>query len=128
MGVVTVNRDLRALGRELRPANQSTTQPALAGLGWVLRHIPEAVGLLTPATAWRWGAGHAGPVWASVLLGLLVVAVLAWPRSRRVVRAVVMARVTRHRLRTGLLELRLTAHSGKPPVKLLIRPTPVGER
>lgn len=123
-----MNRDLRALGRELRPANPSATQPILAALWWLARHIPEALSILSPAAAWHWTAEHIGSRWATILLVVLVALLLALPWTRRAVTALVLVRVTRHRLRTGLIELRLTAHSGKPPVKLFIRPTSVGER
>jgi S-DNA-T family DNA segregation ATPase FtsK/SpoIIIE len=53
---------------------------------------------------------------------------IAAPWSRRMLLVVAGCLVTQTRLRTGLIELRLTTHGGRLPFVLWLVPTPVGER
>lgn len=51
-----------------------------------------------------------------------------WPWSRRRLSTALGCAANRHRLRTALLELRLTSRAGWLPLTLWLTPTPVGER
>jgi hypothetical protein len=58
----------------------------------------------------------------------VVAAALGWPRSRRWLAAGLGCWVTRHRLHTAMVEVRLSTRAGRLPVFLAVLPTPVGER
>jgi hypothetical protein len=94
----------------------------------VLRYLPE-IGTAI-ALIWLWSAVSsrlgAAP---TLLLSASISGSLAWwPRSRRWLSAALGCVVTRHRLRTALLELRLTSRAGWLPLTLWLTATPVGER
>jgi hypothetical protein len=127
--VVTVSRDLRALGRELRPV-PTVRRRSLVGrlLGWVFRHLPEIVLLLLVIRVWQACADRIGPLWTDLLGGGLVVVLVWWRRSRRWLLAVLGCMVTRARLRAAFAELRLCRRSGRLPFTVALVPTPVGER
>lgn len=122
-----MSRELRFLARELRPAPR---RPSTAGLvlGWLFRHLPEVLALVVLAWLWSTVAGAVGQRWAAALFVAVVVVLVALPGSRRVLLVVLGCLVTQTRLRTGLVELRLTTHGGRLPYVLWLVPTPVGER
>lgn len=122
-----MSRELRFLARELRPAPRRPSAAA-AVIGWVFRHLP--VLLLLAVMAWLWStvAGAIGRGWAAALVIVLVAVVVAVPASRRALLVALGCLVTQTRLRTGLIELRLTTHGGRLPFVLWLVPTPVGER
>ena len=97
-------------------------------LGWVLRYLPE-IGVLV-LLLWLWSTVSARlgtPVTMLLSTGIGGLAVW-WPWSRRRLSTALGCAVTRHRLRTALLELRLTSRAGWLPLTLWLMPTPVGER
>ena len=126
--MVAVSREFRWLARELRPAPVRRRSVLGAVVGAVFRYLPEiAVGLFG---LWVW-AGVSSLVgdWPAVVVLAAVAGLLVWwPASRRVLAAVLGCVVTRHRLRTALVELRLTSRAGRLPVVVWLGPTPVGER
>lgn len=122
-----MSRELRFLARELRPAPR---RPSAAGavLGWVFRHLPELAALVVLWWLWSTVSGAVGRGWAALLSTTLAVVLVAVPWSRRALLVVAGCLVTQTRLRTGLIELRLTTHGGRLPLVLWLAPTPVGER
>lgn len=120
-------REFRWLARELRPrpVRRSLLRSAL---GLVGRYLPElaVLGLVlwtwagTTAALGTWPAAFA---WAAGV-GLLV----WWPTTRRGLIAAGGLALTRHRLHTVLVELRLSSRAGRLPLTLWMSPTPVGER
>jgi hypothetical protein len=124
-----MSRDVRALGRELRPEPEPVRRslPRLL-LGWLLRHLPEIVLSYLLVRAWQWAAGRVGLRTAEVVTVALICGVLAWASSRRLLFAVGGCLVTRARLRAALAELRLSRRDGRPPVVLGLLPTLAGER
>jgi hypothetical protein len=125
--VVAVSRELRFLARELRPAQR---RPSAIGavLGWVFRHLPVLLALVVLAWLWSTVAGAVGRSWAAVLFVAVAAILMLVPQTRRVLLVVLGCLVTQTRLRTGLIELRLTTHTGRLPLVLWLAPTPVGER
>lgn len=124
--MVAVTREFRWLARELRPRPARRSLLACL-LSWVLRYLPE-IGVLV-VLLWLWsslssGLGAASAVLLSATTGCLL---LWWPRSRRWLSTASGCAVTRHRLRTALLELRLTSRAGWLPLTLWLTPTPVGQ-
>jgi hypothetical protein len=67
-------------------------------------------------------------VWTAVLAAVLLAVVLGWARSRRWLLAGIGCWVTRHRLHTAMVEVRLSTRAGRLPLFLAVVPTPVGER
>jgi hypothetical protein len=126
--VVAVSREFRSLARELRAGVQPTRPLWLRAVDRVLRYLPE---LLTAAVmVWLWlSCVHAVGAWftAALWLGALTLT-LRWRRSRRWLVTALGLAVTRFRLRTALVELRLTNLAGRLPLVLWLVPTPVGER
>ncbi len=122
-----MSRELRFLARELRPAPRRPS-PGAAVVGWVFRHLPVLLVLVTLAWLWSTVAGAVGRDWAGALFVAVAVVLVALPQTRRVVLVVLGCLVTQSRLRTGLVELRLTTHGGRLPFVLWLVPTPVGER
>jgi hypothetical protein len=126
--VVLMSREFRWLARELRPRPVRERSVPAAVLGWVFRYLPE-LGLLA-GLVWLWAAlaSRLGSWPALVVLvagaGLLV----WWPASRRVLTSALGCALTHHRLRTALIELRLSSRAGRLPLVLWLGPTPVGER
>jgi hypothetical protein len=96
--------------------------------GWIWRHLPELFVVLLVVMVWRWLAGFVGGLLAVLPLAALLAGALAWAPSRTVLAVVAGWRLTRHRLRAGLLEARVTTPSGRLPVYLGSWPTSVGER
>jgi hypothetical protein len=125
--VAAVNRELRFLARELRPAPRRPSVVAGA-LGWVFRHLPELLAVAVLVWLWSAIAGAVGQGWAALLFILAAVTLVAVPQTRRALLVMAGCLVTQTRLRTGLIELRLTTHSGRLPLVLWLAPTPVGER
>ena len=123
-----MSREFRALARELRAGVQPGRRWPLRVADRVLRYLPE---LLTAAVmVWLWLAcTHlvGGFLTAAVWLAL-VGAALRWGRSRRWLLTGLGLAVTRFRLRTALVELRLTNRAGRLPLVVWMVPTPVGER
>jgi len=124
---VAVSRELRFLARELRPAPRRPSAVA-AVVGWVFRHLP--VLLVLALLVWLWSAvsGAVGRGWAAVVFVAVAAVLVAAPWSRRALLVVLGCLVTQTRLRTGLIELRLTTHGGRLPFVLWLTPTPAGER
>jgi len=123
-----MSREFRWLARELRPQEQRQRFGLGAVLGWVLRYLPELS--VVAGLVWLWAAlaSRLGS-WPAVIVlaagaGLLV----WWPASRRVLASALGCCLTHHRLRTALVELRLTSRAGRLPLFLWLAPTPVGER
>lgn len=124
-----MSREVRWLARELRPMPARHRWPwPLRLAGWLLRHAPEIAAVVVVVLAVRASVARVGPVWTVALAGLLAVGALAWDRSRRWLAVAVGCLVTRYRLRRALVELRLTARSGRRPAVLWLAPSPVGER
>jgi hypothetical protein len=127
--VVSVSREYRGLGRELRPTPEPRRRGLLGRLaGWVFRHLPELLLLLLIVRAWQACAARIGPLWTDAVGVALVVGAAWWRRSRRWLTAVAGCMVTRARLRTAFGELRLSRRSGRLPCTVALVPTPVGER
>jgi hypothetical protein len=123
-----MSREFRWLARELRPGPARDRSALAAALGCVLRYLPElalALGLL-----WLWSAvsSRLGTWPTAVTFAAATGLLMWWPASRRVLSAALGCAVTRHRLRTALLELRLTSRAGRLPLMVWLAPTPVGER
>lgn len=119
----------RGLSRALRSSklyNEPSGWTALAG--WCWRHIPEFLVLLVVIAVWRRLADLGGSWLASLLLVGLLVGAWVWAPSRRLLAVVAGWRLTRHRLRAGLLEARVTTPSGRLPTHLCAWPSAVGER
>ena len=126
--MVAVSRDFRWLARELRPAPARRRSVVLAVLGWLARYSPEIVAVLGLVWVWAALADFVGG-WSAAVALVAVAGLLAWwPASRRVLAVAIGCEVTRHRLRTALVELRLTSRAGRLPLVLWLAPTPVGER
>ena len=128
VGVDIVSREARWLARELRAAQRPKRPAVLVAAGWLLRHLPEIVAGFIAWRLWSAMANSLGPQWTVVLVVALVAGLLSWPPSRRAVAAVAGCELTRHRLRSALVELRTTTRAGRLPVFLWISATPVGER
>ncbi len=95
----------------------------------VWRWTPEL--LLLGAVAWYWHrtAATGWPGWVQLVIpGVILAALLAWPRSRRWVLGIFWLLVTRHRLRQYFLQGGAYNRSGRLPWLTLSYPTPVGER
>lgn len=123
-----MSREFRLLARELRPAPARRRSLLGAVLGVLFRYLPEiGAGL---ALLWLWAtlAGWLGGWPAAVVLAAVAGLLVWWPPSRRVLSAALGCVVTRHRLRTALVELRLVSRAGRLPLVLWLAPTPVGER
>ena len=101
----------------------------MVGVGWLDLAAPaQLLVVLLVVMVWRWLAGFVGGPLAVLPLLALVAGAVVWPPSRTVLAVVAGWRLTRHRLRAGLLEARVTTPSGRPPSYLGGRPTLVGER
>jgi hypothetical protein len=119
----------RGLSRALRSGKRYSEPSGWGALaGWCWRHLPEFLLLLMVLVVWRWLAGLVGGVLAALPLVGLLVAGLVWAPSRHLLAIVVGWRLTRHRLRAGMLEARVTTPSGRLPVYLCGWLTSVGER
>jgi hypothetical protein len=99
-----------------------------AVLGWILRHLPELVGVVLLGWLWKSTTSTIGAWWTAVLFAAVAVVLVAVPQGRRVLLVILGCLITHARLRTGLVELRLTTRSGRLPMVLWLTPTPVGER
>jgi hypothetical protein len=127
--VVAVSRaEFRGLARELRPVQVRRRSALLAVAGWVWRHLPEIVAGFLMLRAWSWAARSIGPTWTALVATALVVAAVGCPWSRRWLLAALGCWVTRHRLYTAMVEVRLSTRAGRLPLFLAVVPTPVGER
>lgn len=126
--MVAVSREFRWLARELRPGPARERSVLGAVVGWVLRYLPE-IGVVL-GLVWMWAAvsSRLGTWPAAVTFAAVAGLLVWWPASRRVLSAVLGCTVTRHRLRTALVELRLTSRAGRLPLVVWLVPTPVGER
>lgn len=119
----------RGLSRALRSGRRHQEPSGWSALaGWIWRHLPEFFVVLLVVMIWRWLAGFVGGLVAVLPMAALLAGALAWPASRMVLAMVAGWRLTRHRLRAGLLEARVTTPSGRLPVYLGSWPTSVGER
>src|SRR5712691_9197873 len=97
-----------------------------AGTAWRWR---TELAILTAITAALWRLTRDMTLtWAAVTLGVLVLAVLAVPGSRRFVTRRFWCVLARHRLQRLCYEARLHTRSGRLPLVLWTRPTKVGER
>jgi hypothetical protein len=126
--VVAVSREFRWLARELRPAPARRRSVVAVVAGVLLRYLPEIVAGLGLVWLWAALADLLGDWPAAVVLAAVGGLLLWWAPSRWVLAAVAGCVVTRHRLRTALVELRLTSRAGRLPLVLWLGPTPVGER
>ena len=120
--------EFRGLARELRPIQVRHRSALQVAAGWVWRHLPEVIGLYLACRIWASSVRLIGPTWTAVLVVTLVAAALAWGRSRRWLAAGFGCWVTRHRLHTAMVEVRLSTRAGRLPLFLAVVPTPVGER
>ncbi len=119
----------RGLSRALRSDRRYREPSGWSALaGWIWRHLPELFVVLLVVMVWRWLAGFVGGLLAVLPLAALLAGALAWAPSRTVLAVVAGWRLTRHRLRAGLLEARVTTPSGRLPAYLGSWPTSVGER
>jgi hypothetical protein len=126
---VASKSEWRGLSRALRSGKRYHEPSGWGALaGWCWRHLPEFLVLLMVLVVWRWLAGLVGAVLAALPLVGVLVAGLVWGPSRQLLAIVVGWRLTRHRLRAGMLEARVTTPSGRLPVYLCGWPTSVGER
>ena len=108
----------------VRP-EQSIVVRILAVL-WQLR--AELVASALGFWVWRWLTDRMA-TWAAVaVLVIAVVGLMAWSPSRRFVVGHVWCTVTRHRLRSCMVQSRVMNHRGYVPWCLWVRPTKVGER
>jgi len=123
-----MSREFRWLARELRPGRRLRRSALAVVMGWLVRHLPEIAAVLLAVKLWSLSAGLVGPVWTLLSVAVLAVGPLSRPRSRRRLLAGLGCLVTRYRLRTALVELRLTTRAGRLPLVLWLAPTPVGER
>lgn len=97
-------------------------------LGLLIRRRAEITVIVAALLAWSWLAEHL-PAWgAGLVLGVPALAVIAVPASRRYLHRRALAVLTRHRLRSVLVQRRVMNWTGNLPVLLWSRPTPVGER
>jgi hypothetical protein len=129
VGVVAVSRrEFRLLARQLRAGVEPARPRWLRLVDGVLRYLPELV--MAAVMVWFWLAcTHAVGAWFTAALWLGTCgAALWWRRSRRWLLTMLGLAVTRFRLRTALVELRLTNRVGRLPLMLWMVPTPVGER
>jgi hypothetical protein len=126
--VVLVSREFRWLARELRPAPVRRRSIAAAALGLLFRYLPETAAVLGLVWLWAALADRLGDWPAALVMAATGSLLVWWPVSRRVLVALLGYVVTRHRLRTALVELRLTSRAGRLPLVLWQVPTPVAER
>jgi hypothetical protein len=126
--VGAVSREFRWLARELRPGPRARRSAVGVVLGWLVRHLPEIVAVLLLLHVRNASAALIGPVWTLLVAAVLGGVLVWWGRSRRWLLAALGCLVTRYRLRTALIELRLTTRAGRLPLVLWLAPTPVGER
>jgi hypothetical protein len=123
-----MNREQRRLIRALRPAPVYRPSFGRALAGWIWRHLPELLVLALLVWVWNWSVSRIGPhETTAAALGLVLVAAAVRP-VRRVVAALFWCSVTRHRLHTGLVEVRATNRDGRLPLFLSVLPAPFGER
>jgi hypothetical protein len=98
----------------------------LAAVLWQLR--TELTALVAGVWGWLWLTDRM-PVWAAVaVLVVMTACLMAWGPSRRFVVGHVWCTVTRHRLRSCLVQSRIMNYRGYVPWCLWVRPTNVGER
>jgi hypothetical protein len=123
-----MSREFRWLARELRPGPRARRSALAVVLGWLLRHLPEIVAVLLAVKLWSASVGPVGRLWTVLFVAAMAGAAVSWQRSRRWLLALLGCLVTRYRLRTALIELRLTTRAGRLPLTLWPARTPVGER
>lgn len=123
-----MSREFRWLARELRPAPARRRSVLVAVAGVLLRYLPEIVAGLVLLWVWAGLADVLGGWPAAVVLAAVGGLLVWWPPSRWLLAAVGGCLITRHRLHTALVELRLTSRAGRLPLLLWLGPTPVGER
>jgi hypothetical protein len=122
-------REFRELARVLRPREPRRRRSLLGALvGFVLRYLPELAAAGFVLLVWARLASRLGTWPAAVVLGAGLGLLVWWPPSRRALSAGLGCALTHHRLRTVLLELRLSTRAGRLPLMLWLSPTPVGER
>ena len=93
---------------------------------WQLR--TELMALVLGVWCWLWLTNRM-PVWAALAVVLIAAGtVTAWSPSRRFVAGHVWCTVTRHRLRSCLVQARIMNYRGYVPWCLWVHPTNVGER
>ncbi len=93
---------------------------------WQLR--TELSALVVGVWCWLWLTDRM-PIWAALTVALVAAgSVTAWSPSRRFVVGHVWCTVTRHRLRSCLVQSRIMNYRGYVPWCLWVRPTNVGER
>jgi hypothetical protein len=127
--VVAVNREYRALGRVLQPVVMVPRRGLARRLaGFLFRNLPELLLILLMLRVWQAVNGKIGPLWTDLAAAVLCGVAVGWSRSRRWLLAALGCVVTRARLRAAFVELRLCRRSGRTPMVVAMRPTPVGER
>jgi hypothetical protein len=93
---------------------------------WHLR--TELVASVVGVWVWLWLTDRM-PTWAAIaVLVLSTAGLMGWGPSRRFVLGHAWCTVTRHRLRSCLMQSRVMNHRGYVPWCLWVRPTKVGER
>lgn len=119
-------RSAQAGSFELFVHPQRSTPARALGLMWRLRvEITLIIGVVL---VWSWLTDRL-PTWgaALVLLGSLTL-LLIIPVTRRYVVCHLWCTLTRHRVRSCLVQARVMTHEGLLPLFVWTRPTPVGER
>jgi len=97
-----------------------------AGLVW--RWRVEIVVVIAAVIGWQ-RLTAAVPTWAAVVMVVSVPGtLLGFAPTRRLILGHAWCVITRHRLRTCLVQIRTMNHAGRLPVFLWVRPTKVGER
>jgi hypothetical protein len=93
---------------------------------WQLR--TELVASVVGVWGWLWLTDRM-PAWIAVtVVSVTIAALLGWGPSRRFALGHVWCTITRHRLRSCLVQSRVMNHCGYVPWLLWVRPTNVGER
>ena len=126
--MVSVNREQRRLVRALRPAPVYRPSFGRALAGWLWRHLPELLALVVALRVWHWSTSRIGSHETTAAGVLLLLVGAAVSQVGRWAAAVGWCWVTRHRLHTGLIEVRATNRDGRLPLFLAVMPAPFGER
>ena len=123
-----MSREFRSLARELRPVYRRSRPVLVAVAEWVLRYLPELAAAWVVWRLWSTCTNLAGPLWTLLAWSAVAAGAVWWRRSRRWLLTAAGCVLTRHRLRTALIALRLTTRSGRLPLVVWLAPTAVGER
>ena len=110
------------------PADRLFAQVHHSAAGAIWRFRTELSALLA-ATAGLWELAKAVTLaWAMIILGMLALAVITVPPTRRLAVRRAWCVLSRHRIQRVCFETRMHTRSGRLPLVLRIFPTEVGER